>query len=160
MNEPLWTESTLKMVFPLIRQDSKVLEVGAGGSTIWFSRMAHSVVSLENDEEWFHKVIRECVNQSIKNVSIQRKDIVKPEYMEFILSQPDEYFDFILIDGAFRRVEAFEKCLPKLKKTGLIMLDDSQNPSWYGVFMLKGVRLFKESSPDNSGKKATIFEKI
>lgn len=154
---PLWTKETIDMVAPILNRDSLVLEIGSGASTIWFAKRVNLVVSLENDEGWYQQVRRECVNQSIKNVNINLRDIVKPDYMQFILDQPDEFYDFILIDGAFRRVEAFEKCLAKLKPMGMIMLDDSQNPSWKGIFTLKSVNILIESVPDSSGKQATIF---
>jgi hypothetical protein len=47
-----------------------------------------------------------------------------PKYVTEIESSPDESLDFCLIDGHYRQA-CLRACLPKLKKGGFLIVDDS-----------------------------------
>jgi len=158
--EPLWTRSAIEMVEPLLHKDMKVFEFGSGSSTIWFAERVKEVITLESSPEWTRIVNEWIKERNITNVTAHLRDITKGEYMSPILAGREAEFDLILVDGAFRRVESFERAIPKLKMNGYLLIDDSQTYSWSGVFNIPSVKVYQESIPDKTGKKLSIFRRL
>ena len=52
-----------------------VFEWGTGGSTIFLSKLAGRVISVENDDKWFRQVTQELERKSMKNVSVRLEEI-------------------------------------------------------------------------------------
>lgn len=103
--------------------DLAVLEYGSGNSTLWWSRRAARVVSVEHDAA-FHA----------------RLGPQLPANVEYLLApaSPDgayenapvrfgRAFDLIVIDGV-RRVECMQACLPLLKEDGVVIVDNVERP--------------------------------
>ena len=158
--KPWWTDSAIEMIGKYLKPTDIVFEFGAGNSTLWLAERMKAVVSVESNEKWYQYVLLEQDRLGIKNILIELHDITSSGYMEMPLKAPDEELDLVIIDGSFRRVEAFQRILPKVKKGGLIFLDDSQNISWLGCFHIKGIEVVESSVPDAKGKTATIFRRV
>lgn len=103
--------------------DAKVLEVGSGGSTIFFGRRCQSVKSFETDAAWENK-IRPYL-KDLPNVILICKS--PDEILEVLKSEPDDYYDVVLIDSnpwqSDRRIFA-DATVPKIKKGGFLVLDN------------------------------------
>jgi len=159
--KPLWTDSSIEMIEGLLFKDMHVFEWGSGTSTIWLAKRVNRIITLEHSQEWYDKVAKWVKEYELQDKVTQiMRDITSGDYMTPIITAPDEYFDMIVIDGAFRRVEAFERSIPKCKRNGVIILGDSQNRSYSGIFLVEGVEVNKESTPDNTGKKMTVFRRL
>jgi hypothetical protein len=120
-----WPWISYGAIFYLERLDfsaCKVLEFGSGGSTLYWSKRAREVISIETDRRWYDKVkdglpshvrLRHFGNE-------QWGECLK----EVAASAP---YDAIVIDGAWRAACA-DACVSLLMPTGMVILD---NPDWY-----------------------------
>lgn len=156
---PWITESSWKFLKKYLNSNMRVFEWGSGGSTIFFSILCRSVVSIEHDKLWFKKIKKEIFGRFLKNIKIENvlpqklsrkkkdnilfqscdskfKDYSFEIYCEKILDFPNNYFDIIFVDGRARN--GCIKCaIGKLKKGGIIILDDSQRKEYSaGIEML------------------------
>lgn len=105
---------------------TKMVEFGSGMSTVWFSKHCQEVVSIEDYEGWYQKVKGELSKRNIHNVEYK----FKPSNQYPLLEEyPDNYFDFILVDGS-QRANCVATALKKVKPKGYIYLDNSdKNPT-------------------------------
>jgi predicted O-methyltransferase YrrM len=137
-----------------------VLEVGSGNSTYFLAPKSKEVISIEHDPSWYAFVKEELKTRGINNVEYHliekneipesshqneflktfsnafpdfefRKDYLK--YYNKITEFPDEKFDLIIIDGR-ARVECMINAIPKLKKDGLLVLDNSERERYKYIF--------------------------
>lgn len=134
----------------------KVFEFGSGGSTLFFLKRCQVVVTVEHDAEWFILLKKLIEDKQITNwvgylVEPERGDLVESpcvsnpdhyssggvgdfnfrKYVSSIDSYPDEYFDIILVDGRSRPA-CIKHAVPKLKKGGLIILDNADRSYYNG----------------------------
>ena len=108
----------------IINEKSRVLEYGAGYSTLWLAQQGVAeVVSLESDPEWYDELQKQLVGYP--NVTL----IFAEDYHEknYISDREDHSFDIIMIDGISR-----SKCLAQvlnskfLAEGGVIAYDDAE----------------------------------
>jgi hypothetical protein len=147
------------------KQAVKVLEYGSGGSSLFFLKHAAEVVSVEHSEEWFNKVRNYIELRKIKGWNGQ---LIKPElrdnttdalnpsnplhyfscdenfanftfkaYSSYIDSFPNNYFDIVLVDGRSRPA-CLRHSMPKIKKGGLLVLDNSEREYYHTDIKIEG----------------------
>jgi predicted O-methyltransferase YrrM len=134
-----------------IRKNSNIFEFGSGASTRWFRIRSKRVISVEHNEEYAHPGI-----------------IFHPlPYHEYILIYPDNYFDFILIDGRNRN-DCLRTSINKIKKGKYIILDNSERDTYQKAITtyVNGWNrfIFYQNRPDvygfcYPGWQTTIFQK-
>jgi len=101
----------------------RVLEFGAGQSTLWWAGKAAQVVSFEHDPEWVARLI------SHLPPSVQLHRV--PWHLEGIERLlPSEPFDVVVIDG-LNRLKCAHLSLRLVAPGGAILLDNSEG-SWGG----------------------------
>lgn len=122
---PWLTEGAVDFLTNFVEKNpnAKVLEFGAGASTIWFTQKSICLVSIEHDPVYY-----ELVNQAIQRINDHNSTIlqlVPRPYYTICDAYPDNSFDLILIDGRDR-----SRCLLKAKRLvkpgGIIMLDNAE----------------------------------
>ncbi len=124
------------------------LEYGSGFSTQFYAERINKIVALEHHEEWYKKIKKGLKETGLNNVEyrhipkgIKRKLKTKDyfpqlhkdfeihsaflKYFEYVKQYPNEYFDFVIIDGR-ARVETGLNSMPKLKSGGVMILDNSE----------------------------------
>lgn len=132
----------------LVKPGMKVFEWGSGGSTLFWADHCEQVISVEHDRQWYKILSEILASEGEKNVVYRN---VLPEeteeslnyrihidfasgsingyqwvnYVRQIAEFPDEYFDIILVDGRARNACIFN-ALPKLKKNGFLIVDNSE----------------------------------
>lgn len=117
---PWYTYSAIEYIKQLDFSEREVFEYGSGNSTIFWSKLAKRVVSIENNREWY-----EIVSQNIsQNVEIK---LIKDDaaYIQEILQH--ENFDVIVVDGS-HRLDCATTAVNRLKPGGFIILD---NADWH-----------------------------
>lgn len=127
-NYPWLNQDAILLLENLISKNDIGLEFGSGRSTIWLAKMCRSLISIENNENWFH-----IVNQQIKSFdniqylfkSVNTSQPNESEYLDIINELENESVDFILNDGKIRDLVAL-KTLPKLKSGGIFILDNAE----------------------------------
>lgn len=141
-----------------ITKDMIGFEFGSGRSTLFFCRQCKNLTSVEDSKEWFDIVTNKLKEHNIHNIKriliekgksigiSQRAEF--PEYANEISKYPDEHFDFILVDGS-DRWNCFKNSIPKIKKGGFLILDNSDSrhllgfrdyvKGWEHIFLTSGI---------------------
>ncbi len=101
-----------------LTKDMRVLEFGAGQSTIWMAQRVAEVVTVEEDPDWARRIL----DRGQTNVVLHYPSC--PEKF-------DHLFDFVLVDGGSDRVDNFLTGLTYLSiPDGVIMLDNSERDEY------------------------------
>jgi len=111
----------------LLKPEHNILEFGCGGSTVFFSRRCKSVRSYDLDERWVENV--KAVLPEPSNVSFVYGEI--NILVDHVRKEPDEYYDWILIDlgGTYdMRFRMMEESILKLKKGFYMVVDNYESP--------------------------------
>ena len=99
-----------------------VFEYGSGNSTLFWSRRAATVVSVEDEEDWFDQMrSRVPPNCTMRHESDLRR------YVNVIHEYP-EGFDVIVVDGparGFCRLKCARAALEHLRPGGFVILDNA-----------------------------------
>lgn len=113
--------------------DPKILEFGAGCSTVFFTTMmlpSSQLISIEHSPIWFESVQNYLIAHELQ----ADLRLVTNNYYEVCYQFPKNYFDLILLDGKDRMA-----CLQAvrdngiLKPGGVVILDDAQMRAKYQV---------------------------
>lgn len=139
---PWMNYSFLDFLEPRLHQRMNVFEYGSGYSTLYLSGKVGSVTSVEFDKLWFEKMNKSL--DSADNCTV----IYRPgqnEYATAIKEFSDERFDMIIIDGRDRK-ECLKHILPFLTEDGVVLLDDSWQEKFDGVFEYFKENGFRELS--------------
>ena len=167
---PWLTPASIEFLGKVLNKDMRGLEYGSGRSTLFISEKIGNLISVEHDRSWYSHVTTILHEKEIENVEYHLFPSSQPEtkveieirnnasfvfelnnfekYFDFILDQPDDHFDFILIDGR-ARVECCARAVEKLKSGGIFILDNSERlrykpvhtmlDSWKQVFTTTGL---------------------
>lgn len=132
---PWWCESAVNLVKSKIADmpGIRVFEWGTGNSTMFWSRNAKEVVSVEHDQGWYQKMKRLLPD----HVRIEYRELVYGgDYCKVILNE-NELFDIVVIDGR-DRVRCAKNSVERLKENGIIIWDNTDR-SYYneGYIYLK-----------------------
>jgi predicted O-methyltransferase YrrM len=134
---------------------SNVFEYGSGGSTVWLAQRTASVVSVEHDEAWRSRVqskidtlgIANCRLMLVRSTEVNRAEIEATPWRQYLSDAsdglfrdyvatidefPDDHFDLVVIDGRCRAA-CIGHSVPKLRRGGLLLLDDSERDAYKGA---------------------------
>jgi len=104
-----------------VTKDMDILEMGAGGSTVWLAARAKSIRSYEHDNRWCALVQSKLRDAGLKNCEL----VYDPNYPELGIKENAREFDIIIIDGR-GRVKSMKTTYRLLRPGGYLILDDSQ----------------------------------
>ncbi len=104
-----------------------MFEYGMGSSTQWFSQRVKSLRSVEHEKDWFDKV--GLMLQESPNTSLMFKDLNAGDEYVMSISNSEETYDLILIDGR-KRVECSKQALDHLTPKGVIIWDNSDREKY------------------------------
>ena len=120
-----------------LTRDMILFEWGAGGSTIFYSKLVKKVISIEYDDSYFNFVQKQLKDRDnvelifappqekgkYKSFSPQHVGSFFDNYVQTIDAYPDQSFDAIVVDGR-QRNECFKIALRKVKRDGIIVFDN------------------------------------
>ncbi|HPO44279.1 MAG TPA: class I SAM-dependent methyltransferase [Spirochaetota bacterium] len=129
---PWLTLKANRLLSDLLRPESVGIEFGSGRSTVWFARKVTRLISVEHDKEWFDKVRALLRRGNLGNVEYFCRNAAaapfSPQgYLSPLLKEPQNHFDFVLVDGLFRDLCAI-LAVKHVKVGGFIVID---NVNWY-----------------------------
>ena len=103
-----------------LKGDLSLFEFGSGYSTLFYSKLVQTVISVEHDRVWFNHMESKIPD----NVSLiyKEKDI-DGNYCRSI-TEFNQEFDVVIVDGR-DRVNCVKQAIGKVSKIGVIILDDS-----------------------------------
>jgi hypothetical protein len=122
---PLYTYPAIEYLNSIDFSNKRIFEFGSGQSTLYWLRNSMFVASVEHNLEWFKKISSDLKGDANHQYFFSDK---KNEYINSILEFSDDYFDVVIIDGSFSRYLCAKNTIDKIKKDGLIVLDNSD---WY-----------------------------
>ncbi len=117
---------TLGAIMEVERQaniEHNVLELGSGGSTIFFSRRCKSVKSYETVPKWAEKV-RSALPQNSNATLIFGNE---EELLNAVKKEPDNYYDWLIADQGNSyefRLRMMNESVSKLKSGGFMIVDN------------------------------------
>jgi Methyltransferase domain len=119
---PWYTYPAIEYIKQLDFTVKSVFEYGSGNSTVFWSRIAGRVISVEDDEVWHGTISRE--------VGAVATVILEPDLEAFVstIARVPGRFDVIVIDGPARgltRLKCCKAAREHLNEGGVIILDNS-----------------------------------
>lgn len=129
---PWFTYPAIRWLEPRVAGTDRIFEFGAGSSTLWFSRHAESIISIEHDPTWASFVRQSLGPPNELHLKTSGTDSAASPYVAAIRDYPDGAFDVIVVDGEHRPACAIE-AVPKLNKSGILIIDDTNWPSLANV---------------------------
>jgi hypothetical protein len=121
------------------KNDFNLFEYGSGFSTIFYSNLVNSVISIEYDKNWFA-----CIkNMAPLNAKVYFYDNdVDGKYSRSIRDF-ETLFQVIIIDGR-DRVNCIKQSLPNISPDGVIILDDSDREEYKSGILFLELHGFRE----------------
>jgi predicted O-methyltransferase YrrM len=127
---PWLTKDANNFLSEVLSQADVGLEFGGGRSTIWFAKRVQKIVTVEHNEQWYKVILGKIEESKLSNVDCRSVQVREEDThaMGKALNQiyadfPNEYFDFILVDGIGRDACAVG-ALGALKPGGLLIIDN------------------------------------
>lgn len=112
-------------------QNPKVLEFGGGASTVWFSKRTNQLYTIEHSRKW--QYILSCIFSEIPGMMKPNFLFQKRPYFKLCQQFEDAFFDLIIVDGHHREL-CVEHAISKLKKGGILILDDAEREQYQPIF--------------------------
>ena len=135
---PWWTFDAVEAIedFLADRPGARVFEWGSGASTLWLSKRAGEVVSVEHDPQWSAMVggrlsamqnvrLRHVPAQGTGRIASRKPGFAGQFFDRYVASIREEtgLFDLIVIDGRAREA-CLTEAAARLAPGGVILLDD------------------------------------
>jgi len=138
---PWVTYSFIDFIKPRLTKELSIFEYGSGNSTLFYAKNVRNVVSVEHDEEWYHKIVK----QKAKNAEMIFCRLDMAGAYSKKAASLDKKFDIIIVDGR-DRVNCCKHSIQALTEKGVIVLDDSERKIYNDArtFLMK--QGFKELS--------------
>ena len=122
---PLYTYPAIEYLNSLDFSGAKIFEFGSGNSTLYWLSKKCQLVSVEHNKNWIEKLSNKISNK--KNHQFLNANNHQ-DYANSINQFSDNYFDLIVIDGKYSRLMCAKNAIGKIKKDGIVILDNSD---WY-----------------------------
>ena len=80
---PWMTPGAVRKLDELVHSDDRVIEVGTGGSSLFFARRCRAVLGAEPNLEWGESVVAEARSRGLGNIDI----VIEPDPGKLLLYQ-------------------------------------------------------------------------
>lgn len=171
MNKPApWLSPTSILFFKkYLEKDMVGAEFGSGSSTLFFAPRISKLYSVEHNEEWYHLINEKLTGLNCSNVDYrfvlqndksdfvdevfdleEKRDFeIRRDYVNYFRALndiQDHSLDFAIVDGR-ARTECCYEILPKIKKGGILILDNSERKRYDLVFeQLKDFEMYETTN--------------
>lgn len=162
---PWFSYAAIDFLDGFVRPSMSVCEYGSGGSTLFFSQRAKSVLSIEDNAKWYELVSRRLQEKAVSNVTLKLHpfDFKNPlgfERSDYLNAMPEQKFDIIVVDGSEEwtqvRPVCFQKAEEHVKEGGIIVVDDSwRYPGLRQNHHARELRIFQSVGPCRPGVTST-----
>lgn len=155
--EPWLSLAAIDELRNIVQPSARVLEYGSGGSTVFFAKHCHSVLTIEHDQQW-HDLLKEKLSQlNIDNVNLQHvgpeactdlseidphagfgstgqefADMSFKAYVQAPSAFSTQKFDIISIDGRARPA-CIRQSLDMLAPGGVLIVDNAERQHYAKV---------------------------
>ena len=154
-DESTWlTQFAMEYLQQTVQSTHVIFEFGGGGSTLYFCKHAQAVHTVEDHPDWF-KTLSETINQKgytnwsghfvpsepyngmhsrnpgnpdhFMSGASGMEQLSFEKYATTINQYPDQFFDWVLVDGR-ARPSCMKQAIPHIKSGGYLVLDNSDRP--------------------------------
>ena len=136
---PWWTHAFIAFMQDRLTNSLRILEFGAGNSTLWLGQRVAEVVSYENDPTWA-ALIRTKAPPKVSVVLCESLEAVAADLVE-----EQDTFDIIIIDAG-NRIEIAKHVLGKTSVGGCVIWDNTDGPDWPQIRDVMAESGFREIS--------------
>lgn len=105
----------------ILTTETDMIEFGSGNSTPWFACRVRTLVSIEDDPDWYTHVERVLASSGKENV---RHELRTEENYADVSDIEEASLDFAFVDGT-DRAGCIKAVVPKLKPGAYLYLDNS-----------------------------------
>ena len=171
MHKPApWLSPTSILFFKkYLEKDMVGAEFGSGSSTLFFAPRISKLYSVEHNEEWYNLINEKLKGLNSSNVDYrfvlqndksdfvddvfdleEKRDFeIRRDYVNYFRALndiQDHSLDFAIVDGR-ARTECCHEILPKIKKGGILILDNSERKRYELVFeQLKDFEMYETTN--------------
>ena len=138
---PWVTYSFIDFIRTRLNKDLRIFEYGSGNSTLFYAKHVKNVVSVEHDEAWFNKIVKEKAANAEMIFTALEKDGEYSQKAKLL----GEKFDIIIVDGR-DRVNCCKHSVDALSINGVLVLDDSERDFYNEARVFLIAKGFKELS--------------
>lgn len=158
--QPWITFPVIDKLDAILTKSSCVFEYGGGGSTLFFANRVKEVITVEHNKEWYAILTKIVKDKSIANWNgnlieagtgdlFPQADKANPDhyssgdqpskgknyadYVKCIDKYEDNSFDLVSVDGR-SRPSCIKHAIPKIKKGGYLLLDNSDRSYYLSFF--------------------------
>jgi len=136
---PWVTYSFIDFIKPRLNKELSIFEYGSGNSTLFYAQRVKRVVSVEHDEAWFNKIVKE----KAPNAEMIFTHLEKGGEYSKKATLLNEKFDLIIVDGR-DRVNCCKNSIEALTNNGVLVLDDSEREIYQEARTFLTEKGFKE----------------
>lgn len=127
---PWWNYRAIEFVERRLPGHARVFEFGGGASTLWLRDHQATVTTVEDDRHWYEGLRQRLPDADLRFVELATNTVATPDgpfdnYAHSIDGEPDETFDLVIVDGQARH-DSILAAAPKVRRGGMLLLDDSQ----------------------------------
>ena len=122
---PALTLGAISELEHIVNKRQRVLEVGCGGSTIFWAKNCKNLKSFETDLNWCITVGKKI--KRLKNVELKLRK--NRQIIQKISQEPDNHYDIILINSnpkQTQRILMANAAVPKIKRNGYLIINNYQ----------------------------------
>lgn len=127
---PWMNYSIIAFIKERLSKDLNLFEFGSGYSTMFYSRLAKSVTSVEHDKSWYDLVVTK-IPKNVQLIFIEED--IDGKYCRSIKTN-DKRFHIVIVDGK-DRVNCLKQSINSLENNGVILLDDSHRKDYKEGFI-------------------------
>lgn len=136
--EPWWNWGAIQYLERNLPSSGNAFEWGSGASTLWLTSHGLQVTAIESEAAWAEKVAERCPTAKVLHMPGHATGTLRleepwvgdsqtPYFDDYVAAIDDaapESLDVVVIDGVCR-VDCARHVAPKLKPTGIVVLDDT-----------------------------------
>lgn len=123
---PWLTEPAIAFLDAYLDSTHRVLEFGAGGSSIWMAPRCHTLVTVEHDSAWLERVAPHVEEDTWS-------PLLRPLPYDSVCDQwSNGEYDLVLIDGR-GRVACAEASARLVRPGGVLMLDNAERGGYAAI---------------------------
>jgi len=138
---PWVTYSFIDFIKTRLNKELSIFEYGSGNSTLFYAKHVKRVVSVEHDEAWFNKIVKEKAPNAEMIFTHLEKNGEYSQKAKLL----GEKFDIIIVDGR-DRVNCCKHSVDALSVNGVLVLDDSERDFYNEARTFLIAKGFKELS--------------
>ncbi|MCI5051908.1 MAG: class I SAM-dependent methyltransferase [Simkaniaceae bacterium] len=134
-------------------ENPKILEFGAGASTVWLAKRTNQLISIEHNPK-FYRLTKQLLQRHglVQNVDFR---LLARSYAKVCAEFNEASMDMILIDGR-DRAQCLEASISILKSGGLLVLDNAERQRYQEAMALVADwnhTISQQNQPDDHGFK-------